>query len=487
MRKTLEAFKMHRTPPPSKSAPNNPATFIKKCAILATVVLSLVTAPHTAAAQAHTTLPDISAIQSSIHAEDAIVGRAIASRDFATLQRYWSPSLVVNGPTNKIVNRDQVVESMHHGGLNYTSLKGKTEFFTVTNGVAIDMGHDEVVTADGPMAGKHLVRRSTNIFQRSGDDWVLIARQATYVGFDGAILAGTVTSPFTPPSPVPEDAAIHAQIDANGRAVGHAIATNDFAALKKLWSPAMVVNSPGNNILTRDQVFAAMREDKLKYESGKVYQDAFFVSKDVAIEMGHEDIVMANGPMAGQPLKRRFTNVWQQVGDTWAQIARQATYVGIDGEAVYGHPDPTLDLVSLATPNTSPTTEVNGSPEDVKAIEALVHSNPSDHVTEDVSFTNIFGTVRFGREEFIQRHKEIGQTFFKGTTGKSSITKLRFIRPDVAVVDVSGELSGFQKLYPGLPVGKDGILRNKLLLVLVKENGVWWITEFHNVAVTPEV
>lgn len=90
-------------------------------------------------------------------------------------------------------------------------------------------------------------------------------------------------------------------------------------------------------------------------------------------------------------------------------------------------------------------------------------------------------------EEFIKRHLEIGQSFFKGTTGKSTITKLRFVRPEVAVVDVAGELSGFQKVYPGLPVGKDGVLRNKLLLVLVKENGAWWITEFHNVAQTPEV
>ena len=105
-------------------------------------------------------------------------------------------------------------------------------------------------------------------------------------------------------------------------------------------------------------------------------------------------------------------------------------------------------------------TTVAGNPDDIKAIEALVRSNPSDHVTEDVSFTNIFGTVRFGREEFIKRHREIAQTFFKGATAKSSITKLRFVRPDVAVVDVAGELSGFEKVYPGLPVGKDGILRN---------------------------
>jgi uncharacterized protein (TIGR02246 family) len=126
--------------------------------------------------------------------------------------------------------------------------------------------------------------------------------------------------------------------------------------------------------------------------------------------------------------------------------------------------------------------------EDRQAIEAIVHSNPSDHVTEDVSFTNIFGTVRYGRAEFVKRHIEIANTIFKGTTPKSSIAKLRFIRPDVAIADVSGEITGFPKTPPaGVPVGPDGVLRFKLLLVLIKERGVWWITEYHNVAVTPEV
>ena len=125
--------------------------------------------------------------------------------------------------------------------------------------------------------------------------------------------------------------------------------------------------------------------------------------------------------------------------------------------------------------------------EDTKAIEAILHSNPSDHVTEDVSFTNIFGTVRYGRAEFVKRHIEIANTIFKGTTVKSSIAKLRFIRPDVAIADVSGEMNGFPTPPPaGVPVGADGVLRFKLLMVFIKEHGVWWITEYHNVAVTPE-
>jgi hypothetical protein len=70
---------------------------------------------------------------------------------------------------------------------------------------------------------------------------------------------------------------------------------------------------------------------------------------------------------------------------------------------------------------------------------------------------------------------------------KSSIAKLRLIRPDVAIADVSGEMNGFPTPPPaGVPVGADGVLRFKLLMVLIKEHGVWWITEYHNVAVTPE-
>ena len=124
---------------------------------------------------------------------------------------------------------------------------------------------------------------------------------------------------------------------------------------------------------------------------------------------------------------------------------------------------------------------------DTAAIEKIVHGNPSDHFAEDGSFTNIFGTLRYGREEFVKRHIEIAQTIFKGTSVKTSIVKLRFVRPDVAIVDISGEMTGFTKVTPGLPVGTDGILRFKLLEVLVREKGEWWITEYHNVAVTPEL
>ncbi len=315
---------------------------LKKRMILAAVLTALATAQQAATAYGQSTSPDTAAIQAQITAERVAIGKALATHDAAVLSRYWSPTLIVNGPTNTIASRSQIIGAAIRGDINYTSLKGNTEFFTVTNGTAILMGHDDLVEANGPRAGKHLVRRTTDIYQRSGDDWPLVARQATFVGFDATPTAGPAAANFVLPEPSPETAAIQAQIEANARACGHAIATNDFAALEKLWSPRLVVNSPGNRVLTRDGVFTAMREDKLKYTSGKVFPEAFFVVNDLAVTMGHEEIVMANGPMAGKPLKRRYTDVWQKTGDEWVLIARQATYIGIDGGAVYGHPDPTL-------------------------------------------------------------------------------------------------------------------------------------------------
>jgi hypothetical protein len=52
-----------------------------------------------------------------------------------------------------------------------------------------------------------------------------------------------------------------------------------------------------------------------------------------------------------------------------------------------------LMSLSLKTfPLSAQTQPVRASAQDTSAIEAIIHSNPSDHVTEDVSFTNIFGS-----------------------------------------------------------------------------------------------
>lgn len=98
----------------------------------------------------------------------------------------------------------------------------------------------------------------------------------------------------------------------------------------------------------------------------------------------------------------------------------------------------------------------------------------------DGTFTNVNGTFHVGREEFERRHAEVFGGMFKGTTLTLTSRKLRFIRPDVAALDVDAGVFGRQAL-PGVEVGADGAMHSSLLMVLVKEAGDWWIDTYHNV------
>jgi uncharacterized protein (TIGR02246 family) len=102
---------------------------------------------------------------------------------------------------------------------------------------------------------------------------------------------------------------------------------------------------------------------------------------------------------------------------------------------------------------------------------------------EDGSFTNIRGTVFYGHRAFEDRHVEIFKTFFKGSKLAMSVSKIRFVRPDVAIVDVSTELSDLQGMPPGVKGTTDGKIRTRLQEVFVKDKGEWSIASYHNVDV----
>jgi len=99
----------------------------------------------------------------------------------------------------------------------------------------------------------------------------------------------------------------------------------------------------------------------------------------------------------------------------------------------------------------------------------------------DATFTNVFGDFYAGREAFDRRHDDVFRGIFKGTELALEIRKLRFIRPDVAVVDVVTTVAGAQIRPPGVDVGADGTLRSSLLILLAKERGRWEIAAYHNV------
>lgn len=100
---------------------------------------------------------------------------------------------------------------------------------------------------------------------------------------------------------------------------------------------------------------------------------------------------------------------------------------------------------------------------------------------DDGSFTNILGLVFYGHQAFEDRHAEIFRTFFKGSKLAMSATRMRFVTPDVAIVDIATVLSELQSAPPGVTPRVDGTIRTRLQEVFVRSGGVWWIASYHNV------
>lgn len=109
----------------------------------------------------------------------------------------------------------------------------------------------------------------------------------------------------------------------------------------------------------------------------------------------------------------------------------------------------------------------------------------TSRVAAEVSFTNLFGMVMYGKRAFDARHKEILATFFKGTTKKHAIRKIRFVTPDVSIVDIDNEVHGVKAMPAGVVIPPGGVLKSQLMQVFVRRGGQWWVEAYHNVDTKP--
>ena len=106
-------------------------------------------------------------------------------------------------------------------------------------------------------------------------------------------------------------------------------------------------------------------------------------------------------------------------------------------------------------------------------------------VGADVSFTNLFGMVLYGAPEFARRHTQILATFYKGTTKVQQVRRIRFVTPDVAIVDIDNEIRGVKSLPPGITVPPDGVIKTQLMEVFVRRGDRWVVEAYHNVDMKP--
>ena len=112
--------------------------------------------------------------------------------------------------------------------------------------------------------------------------------------------------------------------------LGKAMMAHDAAGVKSVWAEDFVVNSPNNEVLSRDQVIALMAQDFLDYRD--FHKHITFVGEkpEVTVIMGYDTMVPLKGPGAGKQVMRPFTDVWAARAAGWQLIARQATIANVE-------------------------------------------------------------------------------------------------------------------------------------------------------------
>ena len=103
------------------------------------------------------------------------------------------------------------------------------------------------------------------------------------------------------------------------------------------------------------------------------------------------------------------------------------------------------------------------------------------------TFTNIRGQFFTGYPGYLKQHEVIFQGIFKQTTLKQEIVSLKFIRPDVAILETATTVNGAAQGPLGVTRDANGRIRTRLMQVVAKENGVWKIMTYHNVDVKPQI
>ena len=106
------------------------------------------------------------------------------------------------------------------------------------------------------------------------------------------------------------------------------VLNRDLAALERLWAEHLLVNNPANTVSpSRAAVLDRVRQGHIHYATFERTIEQMRQHGDVVIVMGGEQIQPAEGPQAGQTLRRRFSHVWQQQAGAWRLIARHANVI----------------------------------------------------------------------------------------------------------------------------------------------------------------
>ena len=107
--------------------------------------------------------------------------KAILTKDIKVFESMFSDDAVVNNPFNRIATKQDAVNNLRTGLIDYTSLDRSVEYAAIRGEHEVVFMGEETLTPVGKakFAGKHVRRRTTEIWTDATGSWQLSLRQAT--------------------------------------------------------------------------------------------------------------------------------------------------------------------------------------------------------------------------------------------------------------------------------------------------------------------
>jgi ketosteroid isomerase-like protein len=108
----------------------------------------------------------------------------------------------------------------------------------------------------------------------------------------------------------------------------------DVPTLERLWSDQLTVNAPNNAVVMgkRAVMETFVHSGIINFSSFERKIEFSRIDGDFGIIMGLETLKSINdapsvGLVAGQEVRRRFTNIWKKEAGTWRLFARHANVI----------------------------------------------------------------------------------------------------------------------------------------------------------------
>ncbi len=111
--------------------------------------------------------------------------QGILDQDSTIIRRILASELIVNAPSNTVVDLNMAMDALKQGYINYASYEQNIDEIKIVENIGIVMGLEIVIpTGLTGNAGNTEKRRFTDIWMYKNGQWQMIARQATNISIE---------------------------------------------------------------------------------------------------------------------------------------------------------------------------------------------------------------------------------------------------------------------------------------------------------------